>query len=235
MKLGIITGMAFEAEILRAASRDVEDADRPIIVCHGFGRSAAHRGAREAVAAGAQALLSFGIAGGLDESLKAGAIIVATAVRGGANIIPCDTAWGERLAGQIPDAHRVPLVHSAGVAASVQEKQTLRQITGAAAVDMESYGVAEIAQEMGLPFAALRVVADTAGDSLPGVAIAATTQEGHVRVVRSALGALTHPQQIPALIRLGGRTKTAKAILAALARLGLAHAGGLAGRSFFVQ
>lgn len=235
MKLGIITGMAFEAEILHDAARKLPAAARPVIVCHGFGRSAAHRSAREAIENGAGALLSFGIAGGLDEELEAGAIIIATAVREHAHIIPCDEAWSSRLATRIPNTRRMPLAHSAVVAASPLEKQKLRTMTGAAAVDMESFGIAEIAQELGLPFAALRVVADTADDSLPGVAIAATTPEGQVQVMRSVLGALTHPQQIPALIKLGRRTKSAKAILAELARLGLTNAGGLAGRSFFVQ
>ena len=235
MKLGIITGMAFEAETLRTAARALPESERPIIICHGLGRSAAHASAREAVEKGAAALLSFGIAGGLDEELHAGSIIVATAVREHANISPCDAAWCERLAAHIAHAHKVPLAHSHGVAASPSEKQKLRAMTGAAAVDMESYGIAEIAQGLGLPFAALRVVADTAEDSLPGVAIAATAPDGHVKVMRSVVGALIHPQQIPALIRLGRRTKTAKAILADLARLGLSNPGGLARGSFFVQ
>ena len=59
-KLGIVTGMAFEADILHAAADRLAEAQRPIIVCHGFGRSASRRAALEAVSLGAEALLSFG-------------------------------------------------------------------------------------------------------------------------------------------------------------------------------
>ena len=86
-KLGIVTGMAFEADILHAAADRLAEAQRPIIVCHGFGRSASRRAALEAVSLGAEALLSFGIAGGLDLALKAGNVIAATAVRDGTTTI----------------------------------------------------------------------------------------------------------------------------------------------------
>ena len=56
-------------------------------------------------------------------------------------------------------------------------KARARAVTGAAAADMESYGIAEVASARNLPFAALRVVADTSDDSLPSVARAARSEE----------------------------------------------------------
>jgi len=228
-KLGIVTGMAFEAEILHAVAETLAEAQRPVIVCHGFGRSASRRAALEAVSLGAEALLSFGIAGGLDPQLKAGAVITALDVRDGTQTIASDPAWTTRLRERIDGfaPARGTIAHGARVLTTPLEKRLLREATGAVAVDMESYGIAEIAAAKDLPFTALRVIADTAEDALPDVAVAAATPEGHIAVMRSVVGALTHPQQIPALIWLGRRTKTARGVMKELADLGLS-------RSFFV-
>lgn len=224
-RLGIVTGMAFEADILRAA-RGTEDS-APLIGCHGFGKSAARRAAAALADQGAEALLSFGIAGGLDPRLATGTVIVATDVRFERQALATDAGWTARLHARVGGSVLAPLAHSAQVVTTTGQKRELHDITKAAAVDMESWGVAEIAAERGLPFAALRVIADTADDALPGVALAAVTDDGHVRVMRSVLGAIAHPQQIPALIWLGRRTKTATKVLGDLADLGLA-------RSFFL-
>ena len=221
--LGIVTGMAFEAEILNQVAARLPEIQRPLIACHGFGRSAARRAAAELAAQGADALLSFGIAGGLDVRLWPGAIVVANEVRFETKPVATDAGWTERLRTRIGPSNLAPLAHAARVITTVAEKRALRDITSAAAVDMESYGIGEIAGERGLPFAALRVIADTANDALPGVAVAAITDEGHVRVMRSVIGALTHPHQIPALIWLGRRTSTARKVLSDLADLGLAR------------
>jgi hopanoid-associated phosphorylase len=228
-RLGIVTGMAFEADILHAAAERLAEAQRPIIVCHGFGRSASRRAALEAISLGAEALLSFGIAGGLDPQLKAGCVIAATSLRDGTNTIVSDPGWTARLRERIEAfAPRAGVIaHGARVLTTPAEKRLLRDATHGAAVDMESFGIAEIAAAKDLPFTALRVIADTADDSLPEVAVAAATPDGHVAVMRSVMGALTHPQQIPALIWLGRRTHTARGVMTELADLGLA-------RSFFV-
>lgn len=218
-KLGIVTGMAFEADILRAPQGD----SGTLVACHGFGRSAARRAAAELADQGVEALLSFGIAGGLDPRLATGSVVVGTEIRFERRALVTDAGWTDRLHTRIGGSTLAPLAHAAQVVTTTAQKRELHGLTGAVAVDMESWGIAEIAVERGLPFAALRVVADTADDALPGVALAAVTDDGHVRVMRSVLGAITHPQQIPALIWLGRRTKTASKVLGDLADLGLAR------------
>ena len=91
--------------------------------------------------------------------------------------------------------------------------------TGAAAVDMESLAVAEVAAAHGLPFLAVRVIVDTAGDALPAAVLAAT-RSGRVHIGR-LIGALAlAPAQIPGLLRLAQRYRAASRSLAALARVG---------------
>jgi len=226
--LGIVTGMIFEADIVRDAGQHLPPGEQPLINCQGFGRSAARRAAAQLISEGATALLSFGIAGGIDPRLNAGDVILAPEVIDGKDSYTTDGAWTARLRNTLFQHHfltAVPIAHSARVLSSPGEKRALRESTGASAVDMESYGVAEIAAERGVPFAVLRVVADTAGDALPSVALAATTPDGRVAVMKSVMGALAHPQQIPALIWLGRRTGTARHVMKQLADVGLPDFG----------
>jgi nucleoside phosphorylase len=65
---------------------------------------------------------------------------------------------------------------------SLSEKAALFQQTGAAAVDMESLAIAEIAHTHQLPFIAIRVIVDSAGDTLPRAVTAAADSEGHLQV-----------------------------------------------------
>lgn len=196
--IGIVTGMAFEARLLREG--------RALIGCAGLRPRAAQHAAETLAAGGATALMSFGIAGGLDPILVPGTLII----RG-------DASWTAALRAQFSDALARPLAAATTVLATPADKAALFAATGAAAADMESAGVAEIAATRGIPFVAVRVIADTAHDRVPMVAINAATADGHVRMATSIAGALRHPSQIPDLIRLGRQTAIATAVLRRLA------------------
>ena len=232
MQLGIVTGMVFEAEILRAAARNLPEQQRPLIVCRGLGRDAARLGTEEAIAQGAKALMSFGIAAGLDPRLHAGTIMTASHIHGGAKTLASDEPWAARLSAALSEAGIAPLshdpiTHAAEMLTTPEAKAQLRAATNAGGADMESYGIAEAAAARALPFATLRVVADTFDVGLPSVAVDAATPDGRVDVMKSVWGAITHPGQIPELIRLGRRTEFAATQLRRLADFGLA-------RRFFV-
>ncbi len=232
IQLGIVTGLVFEAEILRAAAKALPTPQRPLIVCRGHGRNAAHLAAEEAVRQGAAALMSFGIAAGLDPRRAAGTVVAASYIHDGIKALCSDEAWTGRLYAALKEAGfdflvHGPIAHAAEILTTPDAKARARAASGAAAADMESYGVAEVAAERALPFAALRVIADTSEDSLPPVAVAAATPDGRISVMKSLFGALVHPDQIPELIRLGRRTDLAREQLRRLADFGLA-------RSFFV-
>ena len=198
IRLGIVTGLAFEAQLLRH--------ERALVRCAGLGPRAAQIAAERLADGGATALMSFGIAGGLDPALAPGALIIAG-----------DAAWAADLCKCFPAALPRSLAHTDQILASPTEKAALFATSGAAVVDMESAGIAEIAAAHGLPFVAVRVIADTAHDRVPSIAINATTADGRVRMLASIAGALRHPSQIPDLIRLGRQTAIATAVLRRLA------------------
>ena len=80
--------------------------------------------------------------------------------------------------------------------------------TGAAAVDMESAAVAQIAAKHNLPFIAVRVIVDTAADTLPRAVVAAS-RAGRVRFARLIGGLILAPREIAPLIRLAQRYRIA--------------------------
>ena len=178
------------------------------------------------VARGARGIISFGIAGGLAEDIDAGTWLIGRAIVAGDARWQCDAAWTAALAARLPGAITAEL---AGVDVPVMRpaaKRELQRASGAAAVDTESHVAAAIAAKHGLPFAAFRVVADSARRSLPPVAAVALTQEGNIRraaVLRSLAGT---PSQIPSVVRTAVDARRAfRALLRGRRRLGvgLAH------------
>ena len=223
VKLGIVCGLAFETAILSRAVQKLSPAHAPILACSGPGLDRARAAANRLAEEGAEALLSFGIAGGLDPSLKTGAVIIATQLVGGKKI-SCDELWATRLFESFNDHFEVKRASLAGVwdvLPTPPGKAALFRKSGAVAADMESYGIAEAAVAKTLPFAALRVVCDTANETIPPIAIAAMTDDGRVRTKTTIAQALTHPTQIPDLIRLGQRTAQTRHALEKLAGLGV--------------
>jgi len=197
-------------------------ADGTLLAVAGMGCRAATLGARAAVGAGACALVSWGMAGGLDPSLSAGAIVLPSEVVGlDGRSQSAAPQWRARMSATIATLAAVAggkLLTSPKAVGSVVDKAELFRATGAAAVDMESFAIAEVAADHGLPFLAMRVIVDTATDTLPPVVAAAADEEGRLRV-RRLLGALARaPAELAPLVRLARRYRAANRSLAAVAR-----------------
>src|SRR5436305_1686895 len=92
--------------------------------------------------------------------------------------------------------------------------------TGALAVEMESGALAAAARARGIPFAALRVVLDGAGEALPAELGVIDEATGEVRAGRALAAMALHPRLWPAAARLARRQRSAArrlgAIMAAL-------------------
>jgi len=226
--IGVICALASEARHLRPS-----EATR--VALSGMGGAAATQSARSLAEAGAEALVSFGMAGGLDPSLVPGTVFLPSEVisADGAVVIATDESWrqqvGARVArgagrngsGPSPALTSGRLLTTSKAVGTQADKALLFRQTGAAAVDMESLAIAEVARSHRLPFLAVRVIVDSASDTLPRAVTAAADNEGHLQIGR-LLGALARtPGELPALIRLGQRYRAANRSLAAVARVGL--------------
>jgi adenosylhomocysteine nucleosidase len=153
------------------------------------------------IARGANAVISFGIAGGLVETVGPGTWLVARAIVTPTSRWLCDAAWAGALVARLRGALTTDLAGVDAPVASPAAKRALRRVTGATAVDTESHIAAEIAKAHGLPFAAFRVIADPARRSLPAVARVALGRDGKIRGV-AILGSLARrPGQLPLLMR----------------------------------
>ncbi|HEY2246244.1 MAG TPA: phosphorylase [Bradyrhizobium sp.] len=152
-------------------------------------------------------VISFGVAGGLDPSLKTGDVVVATEVMAG------DTRW---LAGlSLTEAQIASIALGRrrvvrGLLAGVEElvaaracKAALHSETGAAAVDMESHIAAAYAAEVGIPFAALRVISDPAHRALPVVARRAIKPNGDLDLRQIVGSVVRNPRTLRALVSTG--------------------------------
>lgn len=227
--VGVVCALAAEARHLGPTTRGL-DSLRPLsagtlLAVSGMGGSAAARSATALVGAGATALASWGMAGGLDPALAAGTIFLPDEVMSpdGATVATARD-WRERLASALATQRPVTqgrLLTSRTAVGSPAEKATLFRATGALAVDMESLAVAEVASAHQLPFIAVRVIVDSAADALPQAVTAAADNEGHLQIWR-LMGALARtPADLAPLLRLARRYRAANRSLAAVARVGL--------------
>lgn len=224
VRLGIVTGLKFESDIVRRRAAHEGVADR-ILARAGIGRERARAAGEALIAEGATALLSFGIAGGLDPAIECGTSVIATTIKAD-NLPRLESAseWVERLhhalRGSTPVA-RGDLGQAEAILGTSAVKAALFATTGALAADMESYGVAEAAHAAALPFAAVRVVADTAGEGLPEIARHAMAADGSLRLGETLKRIAAQPGQIPQLLRLARSTGRARRRLADIAALGI--------------
>ena len=213
MRPGIVVGLAAEARLARGLG---------CAAAIGGGTEAgAEQAAARLIAGGATALISFGLAGGLDPALRPGTIIVPAAVFADGTTLATDPGLNARLGGTT--AHL--LLATAQVLATAAEKQARWTDTGAAAADMESGAVARAAAGHGLPFAVLRAICDPAERDLPPAALAALNHRGAIGLGRVAASVARHPAQIPALLALARDAAAARRALADRVR----SCGALAG------
>ena len=91
------------------------------------------------------------------------------------------------------------------------------QATFAAALDSESHVIAETARAAGVPFLAVRAVADPAEQNRPA---AACRKAGGNAYAASLLACLLHPWELPSTLRFDRNGRAALASLREVAALG---------------
>jgi hopanoid-associated phosphorylase len=213
-----VTGLAREARIAAGPG---------IIVVAGVGNAIRLSGKlSRALTTNTRGVMSFGIAGGLEPSLKPGDCVVASEVIGNGERFVSDAAWMERIQARLPYAKCAVVAGVDAIATSKASKIALFRATGAWAVDMESHIAAKAAKARKIPFAAVRVIADSATSELPHAASVAIGQNGEVKLGAVLGSVIVRPWQFPALLRTARDSKVAfSALLRCRHALGLGLAG----------
>lgn len=195
----------------------------------GVGRDRAARAARLLIDGHRPGLLvAAGFAGGLDPALARGSVIEPAAVR-------VETDSAPRIALAAPRPGGPTLVTADRIVHTPAAKAALAAATGAAAVDMETHAVAEVARAAGLPCRAVRVISDAADDELPPDVTRLVQPQSALRRAGAMLGTLgRRPRAALDLWQLWERAVVdARTLAGALEDLivNLDHAGQVAGGS----
>lgn len=224
MPVAAVTGLAAEAAIARRAGLHA--------VASGGDRVRTLSLAEQLIAEGASGLVSFGICGGLDPALPSGSLLLPLTVRDEAGRrFAVDPAWHRAVAAALTGAGILAstgdLLGAAEIVATPEQKRAYCE-SNAVAADLESHLVAAAAAAAGLPFLALRAIADPAWRRLPPAALVGLGADGRPALGAVLVSLLRRPAQLPALVRIACETTAA---LRALRRAAPVLAAGSAGVS----
>lgn len=147
--------------------------------CHGRAVAMVESGVGEAAAADAVELLiaahrpaciiATGFAGGLDARLARNDVLMADSLAhhsGGQ--LKLDLKLSAESAARTPGLHVGRLLTVEQIVARPDDKRALGEAHGALAVDMETWGVAQVCRQHKVPLMAVRVISDALDDQLPG-------------------------------------------------------------------
>lgn len=205
MRIGIVVALAAEARALPAGHGAFARHHRYQVMLAGPGPRRAEQAASALLGQGCDALLSFGLAGGLDPSLRAGALLNASAILTAEQAsLPCSDALRTLLECELGDdvLHGAALYSAEQPVVSHAHKRALHERLAVLAVDMESAAIGRVARGRDVPFAALRCVVDPSDFSLPRAALVGMAEDGGNRPLASAAALLRRPWELPDLIRL---------------------------------
>jgi adenosylhomocysteine nucleosidase len=227
--VGIVTGLASEARLVRRALAHGEAQAGITVACAGPGPEHARAAVHGLIAGGAAALASVGLAGGLKPSAWPGLVVVARRVvtADGAGW-DTDTEWRARLVAALigdDDVLEALLCGADAPVLSAADKAALFAATGAHAVDTESHAVAAAAHEAGVPFAALRAVADPAGRTVPEGLARSVRADGSIAALAALGWAAARPLRLGLLVACARDARRAmqslRRVLAATGAVGL--------------
>jgi hopanoid-associated phosphorylase len=210
MSIGIVVGMQAEAALLAPGA---------MIACSGGRPAKAEELAQYLLNAGAEGLVSFGVAGGLNPGLAPGDLVIGTEVDLGGASLKADEGWARRLHAVLPKARRGIVCGAQDAVLTAAAKSALLAESGGLVIDLESGAVAEACAAAGKPFAILRAVADPAERAIPEFALKGLAEDGRTRALPVILGLLGRPWELPALFGLARDNRAALRSLGAAARL----------------
>jgi len=227
--VGFVTALASEARALTRRSLRVRTAlpleQGGVLWLSGMGQQAARDGALALIDAGATALVSFGVAGGLAPGLRSGTLFCPSCVLDErSHDYQPDASWRAALirslgTTSLPIVHEGTLLSLPAPLLSVAEKGAMRERHQALAVDMESAAIAAVAGEYRIPFIVLRAIVDERTDNVPLELQTSIDAWGRPRAGRLILSVLRHPGLLAHLPGLAARMNKATGALRTAAKV----------------
>lgn len=203
--IGVITGLKSEADCLDPLiAADLP----PMVRCSGARTRRALGAAEELLELGCGGLVSFGLAGALSEDLHAGDLVIPrTVLSAGGQQWSVHEIWRAEVIAACEERCLIPgdspLLGSDQALTTVFEKSAASRSSGASAVDMESHAVAAAADAAGIPFIAMRIIADEADTAIPAAALDAVRPDGSISLLPIIAGLIIRPWSLGSYLRLG--------------------------------
>lgn len=228
IKLGIISALKPEAKLLTRKKLPLKTiiklTDSAYLVVAGMGQANAKEASQQLIAHGVKGLISWGTAAALDPELKSGDLILPQTISSSEHTtaLATDSNWREKLLQQLCNAainiKQDTLLQTKDVIESVNDKAQLWQQTNACALDMESYAIAQQAQQAKLAFIAIRSIVDPANMALPKAAVNAYDINGNNQPFKLMTQLIKKPQELAQLIKLAKHFKQAETSLRIVAQ-----------------
>ena len=198
-------------------------ADNILLAYSGAGPINAGKSANFLIGKGVDGLISWGCAAALSSDLNPGDLVIPEQILSEQRLaFSTDKAWLQHLRQcLLPEKLTLTtgsLAESSRIVADSGEKQLTYRQTGAVALDMESAAVIKAAQQANIPCLAIRAIVDPAGMDLPRAVVQSLNAQGRTELPKLLRFLLTHPWEIPALIKLGLNFNAARKTLKIVAK-----------------
>ena len=164
------------------------------------------------IANGAQRLISWGCAAALNDCLKAGDLIIPDQLLSEKQqTLSIASRWSQYVQKQLAslNPHTDLLVESSKIVSESTNKRSIQKQSKGIALDMESVAIAKTALQHNLPALVIRCIADPISMNLPKSISYAQNNQGEIILTKLLGYLLTHPAELPSLIKLGLHFKAA--------------------------
>ena len=231
MITGILVALPEELRTLTKSrlkqGESISVAKNTLVTLSGSGPDNASIAAQNLIDNGASQLISWGCAGALAPHLKAGDLVIPSAIHSRDHTqLTTLPNWSKQIINKLEKSikcYNGQLFESDSVIYLARDKAKQYQQTGALAVDMESGAVARVAQQASIPFVAIRSIVDPANLDLPGAISYAMTVEGVISIPKLILYLCSHPWELPSLINtalhFNAASKTLKTVACQLPQI----------------
>ena len=226
-RIGIIAALPAEAKCLYSkklkAGLPIEIQQDVFLCLSGIGHESALFAAKKLAALKVDALISWGVAGAIDNSLNSGDVILAKSIINEGNRYSISEDWLNRVSDHFlpsePNIFNGDIASSKEICASTTDKQHLLKKTGALAVDMESAAIAETATANNLDLLVIRTISDNADTAIPEAVLKHTNNMGQPRIFNFMLSCIMNPNQIREISSLASGYKKGLASLSEIAQV----------------
>lgn len=163
-----------------------------VVVEGGVGQQAAARATAEVIRFyQPRRVISAGFGGGLVAELRRGHVLIAQEVVNAAGErLDMDVKVDTRSLAGAKGIHAGRLLTVDRIVREPEERRQLAERHGAMACDMETFAVAKVCRELGVPLAAIRIISDAVDDELPPEIEALLAQKSLAGKLGAAAGAV---------------------------------------------